>query len=57
MKTISCNTTYTSYEIQNQVTEIMSTLITEEIIREVGNAFYTVKVVGTRDQGLKMLVL
>lgn len=49
VKTIPRNATYTSHKIQNQVIEVMSTLVTEETIREVGDAFYMVKVDGTRD--------
>ncbi len=49
VKTIPHNATYTSHEIQNQVIEVATTLVTEEIVREVGDAFYTVKVDGTRD--------
>lgn len=43
------NAMYTSLEIQNQVIEVMSTLVTEEIVRD---AFYTVKVNGPRDTAL-----
>ncbi len=55
VKTIPCNATYTSHKIQNQVIEEMSTSVTEEIIREIGDAFYTVKP-ETR-QGPKMSAL
>ena len=47
--TIPKNATYTSHEIQNEVVEIMSTMITEHIVGEIGGSFYTIKVDGTRD--------
>ncbi len=49
MKTIPHNATYSSHEIQNCVIANMSSLVTEEIVREVADSWYTIKVDGTRD--------
>ncbi len=49
MKTIPRNATYSSHEIQNDVIANMSSLVTEEIVREVADLWYTIKVDGTRD--------
>ncbi len=49
MKTIPRNATYSSHEIQNDVIANMSSLVTEEIVREVADSWYTIKVDGTRD--------
>lgn len=49
-QTILCNTIYTSHDIQNKLIEMMSSLRTEEIVREEGDLWYgTIKVDGTRD--------
>lgn len=48
-QTIPHNARYTSHDIQNSLIEIMSTLVTEHIVKEVGESFYTIKVDGTRD--------
>ena len=47
--TIPANATYTSHHIQNEIIEIMSTIITEEIVKDIGEAWYTLKVDGTKD--------
>ena len=38
-----------SPQIQNEIVEIMSKLVTEEIVRQVGDSWYSIKVDGTRD--------
>uniref|UniRef100_A0A1A8US94 DUF4371 domain-containing protein n=1 Tax=Nothobranchius furzeri TaxID=105023 RepID=A0A1A8US94_NOTFU len=43
------NATYTSHEIQNVIIELMSRQVTEHMVEEIGNSFYTVKMDGTRD--------
>ncbi len=48
-QTIPHNARYTSHDIQNSLIEIMSTLVTEHIVKEVGESFHTIKVDGTRD--------
>uniref|UniRef100_H2ZUD4 TTF-type domain-containing protein n=1 Tax=Latimeria chalumnae TaxID=7897 RepID=H2ZUD4_LATCH len=48
-KTIPGNAKYTCHDIQNEIIEIMSDTVKEEIVREIGNSWYTVKVDGTRD--------
>lgn len=40
---------YTSYNIQNSILEIMSTLVSEHIVRGVSKSFYMLKADGTRD--------
>ncbi|XP_063039724.1 uncharacterized protein LOC134434959 [Engraulis encrasicolus] len=47
--TMPRNARYTSHEIQNEIVDIMSTMVTEHIVREVGESFYTIKADGTRD--------
>jgi hypothetical protein len=37
-----------SPQIQNEIVEIMSKLVTEEIVRQVGDSWYSIKVDGTR---------
>uniref|UniRef100_A0A8C1TJI1 TTF-type domain-containing protein n=1 Tax=Cyprinus carpio TaxID=7962 RepID=A0A8C1TJI1_CYPCA len=49
MKSIPRNATYSSHEIQNDIIANMSSLVTEEIVREVADSWYTIKVDGTRD--------
>ncbi|CAK6983693.1 zinc finger MYM-type protein 1-like [Scomber scombrus] len=48
-KTIPRNATYTSHDIQNNLIDVMSALVREHIVKEVGESFYTLKVDGTRD--------
>ncbi|CAM4599721.1 unnamed protein product [Leuciscus chuanchicus] len=48
-KSIPRNATYTSHDVQNEVIEMMSAILTEEIVREIGDSWYTIKVDGTRD--------
>ena len=48
-KTIPGNATYTSHDIQNNLIDVMSALVREHIVKEVGESFYTLKVDGTRD--------
>lgn len=48
-KTIPQNTRYTSPQIQNEIIEMMSKLVTEEIMRQVGDSCYSIKVDGIRD--------
>ncbi|CAM4607110.1 unnamed protein product [Leuciscus chuanchicus] len=49
VQTIPRNATYTSHDIQNDVIANMSSLVTEEIVREVADSWYRIKVDGTRD--------
>lgn len=49
METIPHTAIYTSHDIQNGIIKLMSTLVTEHIVREVGDSFYSIKVDGTRD--------
>lgn len=49
MKTIPRNATYTSHEIQNELLEAMSSVITDAIVRDIGSQWFTIKVDGTRD--------
>ena len=49
IKTIPPNSTYTSPDMQNKLIAAMSSVITEDVKREIGNSWYTVKVVGTKD--------
>ncbi|XP_049323536.1 zinc finger protein 862-like [Astyanax mexicanus] len=48
-KTIPRNATYTSHDIQNNLIDVMSALVKEHIVKEVGESFYTLKADGTRD--------
>lgn len=48
-KTIPQNARYTSPQMQNEIMEMMSKLVTEEIVRQVGDSWYSIKVNGTRD--------
>jgi len=47
--TIPSNATYTSNNIQNEIIENMSEIVTEEIVKEIGDEWYTLKVDGTKD--------
>lgn len=47
--TIPKNATYTCHEIQNELIVLMSQQVTEYIVEEIGDSFYTVKMDGTRD--------
>ena len=49
IETIPRTATITSHDIQNGIIELMSTLVTEHTVEEVGDAFYSIKVDGTRD--------
>ena len=49
MKTIPQNAHYTSPQIQNEIIEMMSKLVTDEIVRQVDDSWYSIKVDGTRD--------
>ncbi|KAM3877134.1 uncharacterized protein ACN63O_013827 [Diretmus argenteus] len=48
-RTIPQNARYTSPRMQNEIIELMSIVVTEEIVRQVGDSWYTIKVDGTRD--------
>lgn len=48
-KNIPHNARYTSHDIQNELIEVMSALVREHIVEEVGESFYTLKADGTRD--------
>ena len=47
--TIPKNATYTSHDIQNKIIAIMSDIVTSEIVKELGESWYTLKVDGTKD--------
>ncbi|ROI52181.1 Zinc finger MYM-type protein 1 [Anabarilius grahami] len=49
VKTIPKNATYTSHEIQNELVAVMSIIVTDAIVKEIGDSWFTVKVDGTRD--------
>ncbi|KAG9282357.1 zinc finger MYM-type protein 1-like [Astyanax mexicanus] len=49
VKTIPRNATYTSPDIQNELISTLSNVVTEAIVEEVGESWYTIKVDGTRD--------
>ncbi|MGH0134881.1 UNVERIFIED_CONTAM: hypothetical protein FKN15_067579 [Acipenser sinensis] len=49
LSTIPRNATYTSYYIQNEIIGLMSEVVTEEIVKEIGDSWYTLKVDGTKD--------
>ena len=49
VKSIPKNASYTSHDIQNQLLSAMSSVVTEAIIEEVGEAWYTLKADGTKD--------
>jgi len=48
-KTIPRNATYTSHDIQNDIIQIMASVVKDDIVEEIGSAVYTIKVDGTRD--------
>ena len=47
--TIPKNATYTSHDIQNHIIELMSMIVTEQIVKDVGESWFTLKVDGTKD--------
>lgn len=47
--TIPQNATYVSHDIQNEVIELMARIVTEESVKDIGDAWYTLKVDGTKD--------
>ncbi|KAJ3583322.1 hypothetical protein NHX12_025626, partial [Muraenolepis orangiensis] len=47
--TIPKNATYISHDIQNDIIDLMSKVVTEHIVEEIGHSFYTVTMDGTRD--------
>ncbi|KAK0144461.1 Zinc finger MYM-type protein 1 [Merluccius polli] len=49
LQTIPQNARYTSHDIQNELIKIMSDILTEEIVHEVSDSWFTIKVDGTRD--------
>ena len=49
VKTIPKNATYTSHEIQDELIAVMKEVLTDEIVREVGEAWYTLLVDGMKD--------
>lgn len=49
VKTIPRNATYTCHDMQNEIINTLSSVVTEAIVEEVGDSFFTLKVDGTRD--------
>ena len=49
LQTIPQNARYTSHDIKNELIKIMSDILTEEIVHEVSDSWFTIKVNGTRD--------
>ena len=49
VKTVPRNGTYASHEIQNELIDVMSSIVKEAIEQEVGDSWFTLKVDGTRD--------
>lgn len=49
VKTIPRNATYTCHDMQNELIRTLSNVVTEAIVEEVGDSYYTLKVDGTRD--------
>lgn len=49
IKTIPHNANYTSHDIQNQLIEAMSSVVTDAIVNDIGTHWFTIKVDGTRD--------
>ncbi|KAJ4946440.1 hypothetical protein JOQ06_024107 [Pogonophryne albipinna] len=47
--TIPKNATYTSHDIQNEIIGLMSEIVTSEIVEEIGDSWYTLKLDGTKD--------
>ena len=43
MESIPHTATYTSHDMQHAIIELMSTLVTEHIVEEIGDAVYSVK--------------
>lgn len=53
--TIPKNATYTSHDIQNHIIELMSTMVKEYIVKDVGDSWFTIKVEELKvRQALKM---
>lgn len=48
-RAISKNATYTSHDVQNNLIELISTIVTEQIVKDVGESWFTVKVDGSKD--------
>ena len=49
IKTISRNATYTSPDMQNKLTAVMSPVVPQDIKQEIGNSWLTIKVDGTKN--------
>jgi len=49
VKTVTSNATYTSHEIQNVLIDVMSSIVNEAIVQEVGDSWFTLNIDGTRD--------
>lgn len=49
VKTIPRNATYTCHDMHNELIRTLSDVVTEAIVEEVGDSYYTLKVDGTRD--------
>jgi len=49
VKTVPRNATYTSHEIQNELIDVMSSIVKEATVQEVGDSWFTLKVDGTRN--------
>ncbi len=49
VKMIPRNATYTCHKMQNELTSTLSSVVTEAIVEEVGDSYYTLKVDGTSD--------
>lgn len=47
--TIPKNATYTSHDVQNEIIELMATMITEDIVKDIGESWFAIKVDGTKD--------
>ena len=41
VKTIQKNATYTSHDIQNELFSVMSNIVTEAIVKEIGGLWYS----------------
>lgn len=49
VKTLPRNATYTCRDVQNELISLLSKVVTQAIVKEVGYSYYTVKVECTRD--------
>jgi len=49
VKTVPRNATYTSHEIQNELIDVLGSIVKEAIVQEVGDSWFTLKADGTRD--------